>query len=335
MHSAKVKKELAEKFIQQLLSNEILNEERKILQENDFVFFPLRKANKEIIEKFNAEIIEKEHPFRNLQKFPFEIIKEKLQIPNELKNSLPYKWELIGKVLILKIPNELEYYEEKLAKVYAEILKAEAVVKEIGRIEGEFRTPNIKIIFGKETETIHKENNIKFKLDVAKIMFSSGNIDERIKMAKLNCKDETIVDMFAGIGYFSLPLAVYCNPKKIISCEINPIAYKYLKENIKLNKVSNIIPFFGDNRNCEEGIADRVIMGYFSNEEFLEKAFRILREKGIIHYHAKCSKPFANVFRKIEKVAEKMERRVKLIKIRKIKSYSPKVYHVVVEFEVS
>lgn len=358
MQSAKVKKEFANQFLQQLLSNKLLNEERKILQENNFVIFPLKelpkeiksrdkiethdkevngnaKILKEIIEKHNAEIIEKEFPFRNLQKVPFENIKENLKIPSELKKFLPYKWELIGKVLILKIPNELEYYEEDVAKVYAEILKAETVVKEIGKIEGIFREPNVKIIFGNKTETIHKENNIKFKLDVAKIMFSSGNIDERIKMAKINCKDEIIVDMFAGIGYFSLPLAVYQNPKKIISCEINTIAYKYLKENIKLNNVNCIIPFFGDNRNCEEGIADRVIMGYFSNEEFLQKAMRILREKGIIHYHAKCSKPFSNVFRKIEKVAEKMDREVKMNEIRKIKSYSPKVYHVVVEFEVS
>ena len=43
--------------------------------------------------------------------------------------------------------------------------------------------------------------------------------------------------MFAGIGYFTIPIAVHSNVKKIYAIEINPVSYNFLCENIKLNKV--------------------------------------------------------------------------------------------------
>lgn len=39
-------------------------------------------------------------------------------------------------------------------------------------------------------------------------MFSSGNRSEKLRMGKLDCRDEVVVDLFAGIGYFVLPFLV-------------------------------------------------------------------------------------------------------------------------------
>ena len=82
-------------------------------------------------------------------------------------------------------------------------------------------------------------------------------------MSKLG-KGEIVVDMFAGIGYFSIPMAVHSKPEKIVSIEINPESFNYLKENLRLNRVEDIIsPVLGDcSTAAPEGIADRVIMGY-------------------------------------------------------------------------
>ncbi|MCJ2533880.1 MAG: class I SAM-dependent methyltransferase family protein, partial [Candidatus Thermoplasmatota archaeon] len=210
---------------------------------------------------------------------PLEKIKKSLKnnISLELTNFLPEKWEKIGDVLIVKLDEKLKSYGEEIGKTYAEVLHCKTVLNDVGGISGIYREPNVEILYGSEnTEVVHKENGVRYKLDVAKIMFSSGNMDERLRMANISNKNETVVDLFAGIGYFTLPMAVYSKPRKIFSCEINPVAYKYLCKNIVLNHVPSIVnPLFGDNRSiAPKNVAERVVMGYFEDtEKFLPTAF--------------------------------------------------------------
>jgi tRNA wybutosine-synthesizing protein 2 len=155
------------------------------------------------------------------------------------------------------------------------------------------------------------------------------------------CKDEVVVDMFAGIGFFSIPMAVHSKPKKIFACELNPVAYSYLCDNIQLNGVQQTIdPIHGDNREFDkEGIADRIVMGYLENtHHYLGKALSILKkEGGVIHYHEKCpnellqTRPLENMRKEVEKTKRGME----LLDMRTVKSYAPGVSHVVLDVRVS
>jgi tRNA wybutosine-synthesizing protein 2 len=270
---------------------------------------------------------------------PYQNIAASLAIPRHLKVFLPKKWELLGDVLLMKLPLELEALKKEIARAYAEELQAKTVLRDLG-IEGDLREPKVELLWGNETETVHKENGVKFKLDCAKLMFSSGNIDERIRMASLVVDKEVVVDMFAGIGFFSIPMAVHSRPKNIFACELNPVAYQYLCENIHLNDVENtVFPILGDNRDFEEeGIADRVVMGYLEDtHQFLPKALDLLKDEGgVIHYHEKCpnelmeERPLENV----RKEVEKRERSIKLLGMRSVKSYAPGVSHVVLDVRI-
>ena len=93
--------------------------------------------------------------------------------------------------------------------------------------------------------------------------------------------------MFAGIGYFSIPIGVHSNAKQVYSIEINPNSFHYLKENIKLNKINNIIPLLGDCMDITpEYSADRIIMGYVkTTHHYLKTAIDSLNKGGVIHYH--------------------------------------------------
>jgi tRNA wybutosine-synthesizing protein 2 len=270
---------------------------------------------------------------------PFENILKALRISEDLMGYLPRKWELLGDVLLLKLPSELEDFREEIVKVYAKELGAKTVLEDLG-IEGQLREPQVKVLWGSETETIHKENGVKFKLDCARVMFSSGNVDERIRMASISNPNEVVVDMFAGIGFFSIPIAVHSKPKKVFSLEINPVAHQYLYDNIHLNDVVDIVePILGDNRNfVDEGIADRIVMGYLEDTHlFLHKALEILKEKGgIIHYHEKCpneildKRPLENVKKVIKEKGYELE----LLNQKNVKSYAPGVSHVVLDVMV-
>lgn len=90
-----------------------------------------------------------------------------------------------------------------------------------------------------------------------------GNIKEKLRLAKIDCTDQIVVDLFSGIGYFSLIFAVHCNAKHVYCCEWNPDALEALRRNIQLNKMEHRMTICaGDNRLvCPVNIAHRVQMG--------------------------------------------------------------------------
>jgi len=274
---------------------------------------------------------------------PFDVIKKNLSkyLSANIIEKIPEKWEKIGDVGIIKLSDELLKYKDLIGKVYAESLDCKTILNDICGISGELRKPNVEVIYGSnETETIHKENGVRYKLDPQKIMFSSGNMDERIRMATISNKDETIVDLFAGIGYFTLPIAVHSKPKKIFACEKNKIAFDYISQNIVLNNVNSIVePLFGDNRDtAPENIADRVIMGYFGGaDDFLSTAIKSLKDgEGIIHFHEKYSEKLVpeKPMKSIQLVADDLNKKVELLRYKHVKSYAPGISHYVFDISV-
>ncbi|MFQ5892377.1 MAG: class I SAM-dependent methyltransferase family protein, partial [Candidatus Methanofastidiosia archaeon] len=255
----------------------------------------------------------------------FERIRMEMRLSKTQSKMLPRKYTKIGDVLILNIPDALSDFEKEIGKAYMKVFKAKSVLKK-GRISGEFRKPNFKLIAGKKTETIHEENKILYKLDLKEIMFSSGNIKERIRMARLP-KKERVIDMFAGIGYYSLPIAKFCK-SKVYALEKNPIAYSYLCENIQLNKVENLIT--SQNIDCRDfkGSADRVIMGYLKKtRSFLPKAFEFVDE-GFIIYHEAVPENLSHErsIERVRKIVKRFGRRFEFLDWRRIKKYSPGVW---------
>ncbi len=207
----------------------------------------------------------------------------------------------------------------------------------IDHIQGTKREPVYNILYGNETETIHKENGCLFKLDLSKVMWSKGNNNERLRIAKLVEDNEVVLDMFAGIGYFSIPIGVHSNAKHIYSIEINPNSYFYLCENIKLNKLDNITPILGDCMvHAPKYKADRIIMGYVkTTHHYLNVAINSLNEGGILHYHETVPEKLMNT-RPLERIISQAGNRdVELLKLNKIKKYAPGVEHVVLDVKVN
>jgi len=246
---------------------------------------------------------------------------------------LPSSYQIIGDVLLIKFMKIRSLgQKQKIASSILELLPYVKTVCEIKKISSEFRTPRIKKLAGKRTVTVHKEHGILYKIDVSKIMFSKGNLFERQRLLSKIKKDETVIDMFAGIGYFSLSIAKKC--KKVYAIEKNPIAYKYLKENIKLNKIKNIEPILGDNRKIRlNEKADRIVMGYFpGTEKFVPNALKMLKPNGIIHFHNTYRED--EVWEKPMNDIKKNIKRFKILDKKVVKSVSPRTYHVVIDVKI-
>ena len=244
------------------------------------------------------------------------------------------KWKRIGNVLILDSKFHYESYED--LQVLSKKHNVKTIMK-IDHIQGTKREPVYNILYGNETETIHKENGCLFKLDLSKVMWSKGNNNERLRIAKLVEDNEVVLDMFAGIGYFSIPIGVHSNAKHIYSIEINPNSYFYLCENIKLNKLDNITPILGDCMvHAPKYKADRIIMGYVkTTHHYLNVAINSLNEGGILHYHETVPEKLMNT-RPLERIISQAgNREVELLKLNKIKKYAPGVEHVVLDVKIN
>lgn len=338
MLGVKVERRRAEEARRELARQRFVDSAHRISEEGAHVIIPVSSApSAELLRRLGAELVESDFSQRLSRKDPIDEILDRVDIPETLKPLLPRKWELFGDVLVLKLDRALDPHEKAVADAYAQVLRAKSVLRDVGGISGELRQPGLRLLWGEDTVTTHVENGVRFRFDVAQIMFSSGNMEERIRMSQIRCDGETVVDMFAGIGYFSLPLAVYQKPRRVIACELNPVAYSYLRENIGLNRVADIVePVLGDNRSLEgESFADRIIMGYVkTTHEYLSAAMRMLRSGGMIHYHETCPRELLP-HRPIQRLTRGLAgARVEINRVKEVKSFAPGVSHVVVDARV-
>jgi tRNA wybutosine-synthesizing protein 2 len=264
------------------------------------------------------------------------------QLKNALKGQVDLKlngWEILGDLMVVQIAGDYTEQEKRLIgeKIIELHPKAKTVLNRIS-IDDELREPKVEVLAGEVIETIYKENGSHYKIDPTKVMFSFGNKDERKRMSRISSEEEIVLDMFACVGQFTIPIAKFSFPKKVVAVEKNPVAYQYLVENIKLNKLGNVETLQGDCRDvCPLGLADRVILGYlFETEKFLPTALNSLKKNGgTIHYHfvsspAKIGENKGKIIELIKKEGYSAE----IIKIIKVKSYAPRVFHWVFDLKV-
>jgi tRNA wybutosine-synthesizing protein 2 len=252
---------------------------------------------------------------------------------------LPRGFERIGHVAIISLPEELLPKTRVIAAELLKIKGIETVARKVAPIEGRERRPRIEVVAGKtSTETIHKEGGCLFKLDISEVMFSAGNLYERQRLPKLVAPGETVVDLFAGVGQFSIPIAKHGKPHRVYAIELNPVACRYLAENVRMNRVGHIVvPIQGDClKVAPRGLADRVLMGILHvGHRYLPLALQVLKpEGGVIHYHESvpCRLSFERPISRIVRAAG--GRRVKILAKRTVKRYAPGVNHVVIDARV-
>jgi tRNA wybutosine-synthesizing protein 2 len=338
MRCAQVPRLEAESVRKRLNSKGYVRKDVRIMELGEHVLLPLTdKVDQLVIETEGLVVVEGYPHERECYRAPFEIIREELALPDDLAVLLPYKWEMLGDVLIVKFPEPLRPHLKRIAQAYALELGAKTVLDERGYIDGLFRTPRMEVVYGSETVTVHREGAIRYRLDAARLMFSSGNFDEKKRMGELDCTGETVVDMFAGIGYFTLPIAKLAHARRVIACEINPLAHSFLRQNLILNEVESVVEtYLGDNRTLPyEDVADRIIMGYIgSTEASLPKAMSLIRKGGVIHYHDVCS---------IDEIPGKLVgaftraaggRRFEVLQVKEVKAYAPSKSHMVIDVRV-
>jgi len=258
-------------------------------------------------------------------------------------NEVYSSFDIIGDIAIIKIPDSLNQKKQLIADaILNKVRPIRSVFMQSSAVQGDFRVRDVEHIAGeKRTQTIYKEHNCRFKVDVAKVYFSPRLSTERARIASMVNQGEVIVNMFAGICTFSVIIAKK-RECKIYSMDLNPDAYSLCVENVKLNKVTErVIPMLGDAKNIImrelEGKADRVLMPLPERaKEYLEYAIMALKNKGVIHYfahvHSDSRKDASRVC--AEELVEVMKTKYELKETRVVREVGPRFYQVVADLMV-
>jgi tRNA wybutosine-synthesizing protein 2 len=187
---------------------------------------------------------------------------------------------------------------------------------------GVCRIPITEVLYGNSCDVIHRESGLLFCIDPSKVMFSQGNRTEKMRIAALTRRGERVADMYAGIGYFTLPVARAGGV--VHAMEINPVAFRYLQKNIGLNKYSDrIIATPGNCRDLLTGVYDRVIMGHFESARAISHVLPHVRPGSVLHVHSSGPQP-PDITGQLKSADFKAE-----ISIRAVKKTAPHCWHYV------
>lgn len=327
--AVKVPKEEGERIRRELLDKGVLRRGLVIRRDSEFIYFPVSRR----IEGYELAEMEFRERERKVN------YRDLVCIPSEMKVLLPTSFDVVGDILILRLDDALIPYKDEVGNALLAVNKNVRVVALDKGVKGPFRIRDLEIIVGeKRTETLHREYSLRFKLDLSKVYFSPRLATEHYRVASQVRENEIVIDMFSGVGPFSLMIAKLRRPEKVYAIDINPSAIEYLKENIELNKVGKIVPILGDARGLIENLekADRVIMNLpHSAYEFFDVVLDKIKKDGIIHYYEMVEE---------DKISERIEYlkargsekgfELDVVEERRVRTYSPKETNVALDLRL-
>lgn len=251
--------------------------------------------------------------------------------------------DIIGEIAIIKIPESLIDKRYIIGKAILENIKhVRSVYMQRSPVDGIYRIRELECIAGIDDPiTIYKEHGCIFKVNVKTTYFSPRLSTERIRLTSKVNDGEVIINMFGGVGTFSIIIAKRKNCK-VYNIDINPEAYKYSIENVKLNKVEDkVIPILGDAREVIKkelvNKADRILMPLPEYaKEFIDYALMGLKGEGIIHYftHVHANNKRESILRCKEEVS-RLFQNSKVLDIRVVRDVGPRFYQLVADLYIT
>lgn len=295
----KVKKIRGERALVLASKLEISDRRLKIQQNKDNLYIPLiRQPKKNELAKLKAQLHDFELATKVFTKKKpnaktlHQVLEN--QLSPHLLASLPRALDVIGSIAVIEIPFELKAHRQIIGEALLKTHKnVRTVLAKNGAVTGTYRLREFELIAGEQkTITVHKEHGCQYQVNVVTAYFSPRLSHEHNRVAATVQKAETVVDLFAGVGPFSVLIAKKNSDARVYAVDINPEAVAFLKKNIRLNRVDNrVIPICGNARQVVEdqllGIADRVIMNLPEKaSEFIDAACKAVKPSGgIVHYY--------------------------------------------------
>lgn len=329
----------------------LLNQELKLARETDFIHIPLsREPLSDQLEELRRSLPQLEVARRDFAENPRKHVKLvdvlSKRLPPHLLASLPHAIDFIGDIAVVEIPPELEPYKRTIGEaILTTHRKMKTVLSKWSPVGGVYRLRTFEAIAGEtRTQTVHKEHGCVFFVDLAKAYFTPRLSYEHSRVAMLVREGETVIDLFAGVGPFSIHIARTHKAVRVYAIDLNPDAYSLLNKNILVNRVEGkVTPILGDAKEAVDGkltgIADRIIMNLPEKAiEYVDTVCKALKPTGgVIHYYQFSDMPEPTESAKTrlaEAVRQTGRRLTKIQSARIVRGIAPFTYQVAVDAEI-
>ena len=267
--------------------------------------------------------------------------------PEEI-NKVYNSFDVVGDIAIIRLPSTSQVNAQTAANVIMNRHRnVKTVLLQASPVAGELRLRRLTYVAGaNKTSTVHRESGCFFAVDLEKCYFSPRLSHERMRIAKLVETKETVVNMFAGVGCFSVIIAKHANPEKVFSIDVNPAAVQFMHENIRLNRVyDKVTPLLGDSKeiiyNRLQRVANRVLMPLPEKAlEYLSCALSALKTSGgWIHYYGlehakKTESPTEKIKLKVEAALGALGVDFEVPFVRVVRSTGPNWYQLVADLHI-
>jgi tRNA (guanine37-N1)-methyltransferase len=317
----RVAREVGEEVRSALAERALLDHDHEITVTDERIFIPVTDA-----EAVPAEYVVVAHdaPARETQVMPANIL------------GFEPSYERLGDIVLLDESDDGR--ATRIADAMMDsALPTSTVMNRASKVTGEFRTREWDVLAGNGTETVHREYGCEFALDIADVYFSPRLATERHRVTEQVEAGEHVVDMFAGVGPFTIPFAG--RGARVVGTDMNPVAVEYLRENVERNDVADrVTAIAGDVREVAaeyEGWAERLVMNLpHTADEFLDTAVRLASDDCVIHYYdiQHEDDPYGPGERAIRAAAEDYE--VTVETRRTVRSYAPHELNVCLDVQL-
>lgn len=309
----------------------------RVAREGDDVYFPVEESASLLGFKLESGL----HDFEEVPVVPRDYT-ELVDLPEELRASLPSSFDVIGDIIVIKLPEDLRPQRHEIGTALLKANPHVAVVAIDRGVKGNLRVRDVEIVAGvARTVTEHREYGLRFKVDIARAYFSPRLATERNRVASQVRGGERVLDMFAGVGPFSIMVAKLGHPERVYAVDLNPEAYALLLENIAINRVGGVVnPILGDGREVARTLdhgVDRVIMNLpHGASAFLADGLASVGEGGVVHYHF-IAKPQEARQRAQSDVSKSLPtgRSATVRALQEVRNYSPEERHFVADVVVN
>jgi tRNA (guanine37-N1)-methyltransferase len=332
----KVPRAKGEETRRRLREQGLLRQDLKPLAEGPWLLVPVREAARAAFLGFEFTTA----AFQP-QQAPPPRYQELAEVPEHLRDLLPTSFDVVGEVVVVKLPPELEPHGAAVGAALLQAHKGARTVLLDRGVHGRDRVRQVEILAGApDTVAEHIEHGVRLRVDLAKAYFSPRLASERLRTAEQVQQGEVVLDLFAGAGPFAILIAKRGRASKVYAVDINPDAVRWMEENVRRNKVeAKVRAVLGDADAFAatlRGQCDRVIMNLpHSADQHWEAALGACKPHATLHYHRILPRDAVDAHAaELVARARAAGRAAQVVATREVRLYSPTQSHVAFDVAV-